>query len=249
MSVDITLWDETFAQKAIPAFRCPTCNKGTLTLAKDSLRVVESSLSQRARDHEGWDPEWVEERFSMLLSCTATSCGELVVVSGDTVLREEEDEEFGQVWNSHLRPRAMYPAPYIIEIAEQVPERVSSELRQSFQLFWSDLNAAANRMRTSLERALDEKGVKKYNKTGKRVSLPLAQRITLFEKEYGKEFSDIFTALRHVGNLGTHAGVSRTALLNAYELYEHALSEIFGKRKEKLAAISRKLIKTKGKMK
>ena len=104
-------------------------------------------------------------------------------------------------------------------------------------------------MRTSLERALDEKGVKKYNKTGRRVSLPLAQRITLFEKEHGTEFSDIFTALRHVGNLGTHAKVSRTALLNAYELYEHALSEIFGNKKRKLAAMSKKLIKTKGKVK
>lgn len=30
---------------------------------------------------------------------------------------------------------------------------------------------------------------------------------------------------RHVGNLGTHANVSRVALLTAYEVYEHALGD------------------------
>jgi hypothetical protein len=220
-----------------------------LTLIKDGLKVIESGRSKLGKADDAWEPDWIEERFSSLLTCSHATCRELVVVSGDTVIVEEEDEDYGRHWTSHLRPRSMFPAPYIIELVPEVPSPVKIELEQSFQLFWADLNAAANRLRTSLERALDEIGIKKYNKTGKRVSLPLASRITSFEKQYGNEFSEIFTALRHVGNLGTHANVSRVALLTAYEVYEHALGELFGKRKKKITARSKKLVKSRGKMK
>lgn len=249
MTVDVTLWQETFAQNRFPPLRCPTCQKGTLALIKDGLKVIESDRSKLATSHEAWEPDWIENRFSAFLTCSHTNCRELVVVSGDTVVVEEDDDEFGRHWASHLRPRSMFPAPYVIELVPEIPDSVKHELEQSFQLFWADLNAAANRLRTSLERALDEIGIKKYNKTGKRVSLSLASRITLFEKQHGNEFSSIFTALRHVGNLGTHANVSRVALLTAYEVFEHALSELFGKRKKKIAALSKKLVRAKGKIK
>jgi Domain of unknown function (DUF4145) len=183
------------------------------------------------------------------LECSGAACGELVIVSGDTVVDEEEDEEYGRRWASQLRPRSMFPAPYIIELPQEVPDSVRHELEQAFALFWVDLNASANRMRTSLERGLDEVGIKKFNKTGKRISLALGQRIKLFEKIKGADLSEIFTALRHVGNLGTHASVSRTALLTAFTLYEHALAEWFGGHKKKIAAMSKKLVKSKGKMK
>jgi hypothetical protein len=122
-------------------------------------------------------------------------------------------------------------------------------LRQAFLLFWADLNGAANRLRTSVERVMDALKIKRFNKTGKRISIPLAQRIKIFENEYGTEFSDIFTALRHVGNLGTHAEVTRTALLSAFEVYEHALNELFGKHKKKIEKLSKNLVKGKGKLK
>lgn len=249
MAVDVTLWAETFAQKELPAFRCPECKKGTLAAVAGTLKVVESDLSRRAKQLDGWEPDWTEERFSIFLKCSLATCGEISVMSGDTVIVEEVDPDYRQVWASHLRPRSIYPAPPIISLPSEIPDSVERELQQSFQLFWADMNGAANRLRTSLERVLDELGTKKYNKKGKRVSIPLAQRISLFEKEHGPEFSEIFTALRHVGNLGTHANVTRTALLTAFEVYEHALSELFGKHKKKIAAMSKKLIKSKGKLK
>jgi hypothetical protein len=248
MPVDVTLWAESFSQDEFPSFRCPTCQKGTLTLVSDSLKVVESERSKRARrEVDDWEPDWTEERFSALLKCSTSTCGELVVVSGDTQVNEEYYH--GQAWASNLRPRSIFPAPYIIALPPEVPGKVAKELQQAFQLFWVDLNASANRLRTSLERLLDKMGIKKFNKTGKRISIPLAQRIKLFETGHGTEFSDIFTALRHVGNLGTHATVTRTALLTAFEVYEHALNELFGKHKKKIAELSKKLVKAKGKIK
>ncbi|MFK4537290.1 hypothetical protein ABIF96_003081 [Bradyrhizobium ottawaense] len=249
MTVNIAHWTETFSRDQVPPFRCPTCNQGTLVEVKDSRKLVQSQLSRRARSHEDWDPSWVEERFTLLLECSVAACGELVVVSGDTVVDEEEDDERGRVWASQLRPRSMFPAPYIIELPKEIPDTVRSELEQAFALFWVDLNACANRLRTSLERGLDEAGIKKFNRTGKRISLPLGLRIKHFETANGADLSEIFTALRHVGNLGTHATVSRTALLTAFTLYEHALAEWFGGHKKKIAAMSKKLVKSKGKLK
>lgn len=249
MTVNVAHWTETFSQGQLPPFRCPTCHHGTLVEVKESRKLVQSERSRRGHSHEDWDPTWIEERFTLLLECSASSCGELVVVSGDTVLDQVEDEDGRWVWASQLRPRSMFPAPYIIELPREVPDAVRYELEQAFALFWIDLNASANRLRTSLERGLDEVGIKKFNKTGKRISIPLAQRIKLFEKAKGADLSEIFNALRHVGNLGTHASVSRTALLTAFTLYEHALAEWFGGHKKKMAAIAKKLVKSKGKMK
>src|SRR5262245_58690417 len=169
MTVNIAHWRETFSQRELPPFRCPTCHQGTLVEVKDSGKLIQSKLSKRTRSHEDWDPSWVEERFSLLLECSVGICGELVVVSGDTVVDEEENEEFGRVWMSQLRPRSIFPAPYIIELPKEIPDSVRQELEQAFALFWRDLNASANRLRTTLERGLDEAGVKKYNRTGKRV--------------------------------------------------------------------------------
>jgi hypothetical protein len=250
MSVDVTLWGESFSQEEFPPFRCPTCQKGTLTMVANSLKVEGSERSKRARrEGEFWEPEWTEERFSALMECSSAACGELVVVSGDTEINEQADQDYGRVWASHLRPRSIFPAPHVIALPLEIPGEIEKELQQAFQLFWVDLNASANRLRTSLERLLDNVGIKRFNKTGKRVSIALAQRIKLFETEHGTEFSDIFTALRHVGNLGTHSTVSRTALLTAFEVYEHALNELFGKHKKKIAGLSKKLIKAKGKIK
>lgn len=249
MAVNIAHWAETFSQSGLPPFRCPTCNQGSLTEAKGTRKLIQSERSKKARAHEDWDPTWVQERFSLFLQCSNADCGELVVVSGDTTIDEEEDVDLRRVWVSQLRPKSMYPAPYIIELPEEIPDEVRSELEQAFALFWSDLNASANRLRTSLERGLDVVGIKKFNKTGKRVSIPLARRIALFETAKGSDLSGIFTALRHVGNLGTHASVSRTALLTAFTLYEHALAELFGGRKKKIAELTKKLVKSKGKIK
>jgi hypothetical protein len=250
MPVDVTLWAESFSQDEFPSFRCPTCQKGTLTLVPDSLKIVETERSKRAfQDSDDWDPDWTENRFSALLTCSSSKCGELVVVSGDTEVVEEDDEKFRRVWAYHPRPRSIFPAPYIIALPPEVPADVERELQQAFLLFWADLNASANRLRTSLERVMDALKIKRFNKSGKRISIPLAQRIKIFEQEYGTEFSDIFTALRLVGNLGTHADVARTALLSVFEIYEHALNELFGKHKKKIEKLSKKLVKGKGKIK
>src|SRR5690606_8894489 len=129
-----------------------------------------------------FSPDWVQEVFTTMLKCDNPLCGETIAVSGRVIVDfdyvyNENDEPAGE-WGSYLRPVSMYPAPPIFTISKSFPDAVKSELRLAFQLFWTDLSTSASRLRTSLERVLDERGVAttELDQKGKAQRLSLAQR-------------------------------------------------------------------------
>jgi hypothetical protein len=249
MAVDQTLWGESFSRYAVPPFRCPTCHQGTLGLNKEAM-IEEATHSSAAHSHEAWEPDWVSERFTLFLKCSVSKCGEFVAVSGDTSVEQVEDEELGYVYESLLRPKSMFPAPRIIELPEGTPVEVVKEIDLAFQLFWSDRGACATKIRTSVERLMDHFGCAKYrriNKTaskpGKLLRLDLFSRIERFIISTGSVVhQDHLHALRVVGNLGTHeSDISRADILSAFEVYEHALAELIGKKSKQIAKLAKKL--------
>jgi hypothetical protein len=251
MPVDLKLWSATYNQGALPAWPCPECKDGRLSATDKSVKVFEPAYSKAAHGHEAWDPDWVTQRFLAVLKCSNAKCGEIVIVSGDTEMVEDYDDEFGHVVTSQLRPQSVFPAPHIINIPEETPREISKELRLAFQLFWSDLGASATRLRTSAERLLDNFGIAKTridSKRKRRVFLALASRIEIFKKK-NPEHAEGLEALRHVGNLGTHSNVSRQSILAGFEVYEEGLAEIYGRRSKKIAKLRKKLIKGRGKIK
>ena len=161
MPVDLKLWSATFSQGSLPAWPCPECDNGRLAATEKSVRVIEPAYSKRAHDHESWEPDWVIERFLAILKCSDAKCGEIVIVSGDTEIVEDYDDDFGHVVSSQLRPQNIFPAPHIISVPAETPREVAKEIKLAFQLFWSDLGASATRLRTSAERLLDDFGIAK----------------------------------------------------------------------------------------
>jgi hypothetical protein len=126
---------------------------------------------------------------------------------------------------------------------------VRKDINLAFQLYWSDLGASANRLRTSVERMLDTFGIpRSVTVNNKKKFRPLASRIDLFTQQK-TQFKDSLDALRLVGNLGTHATIDRQSLLAAFSVFEDALAEIFGNRSKKAKDLTKKLIKGKGKLK
>ena len=246
-----TLWEETFSRNEIPLFKCPNCNKGTLALHKTPI-IEEPQFSVAAHNHDAWDPEWVSERFILMLKCSIAKCGELVAVSGETSVEQVDDEEFGYVYESMLRPKSMYPAPHIVQLPTDTPRWVKNELELAFQIFWADTGACATKIRTSVERLMDHFGVAKFKrvktsktpgKPGKLVRLDLYSRIERFIANTGSlVHQDHLHALRVVGNLGTHEGeISRTHILEAFEVYEHALEELIAKKSKQISKLAKKL--------
>ena len=80
MSITRTIWINSFTVKNIPEWVCPTCSKGVLVGEKKGIKIIESVLSLKARDHDDWDPDWMGGSFGGTLKCNNEKCGELVVI-------------------------------------------------------------------------------------------------------------------------------------------------------------------------
>jgi hypothetical protein len=246
VAFDRELWNETFSRGNVPTFQCPRCSKGTLHFDTKQFWKVEPKYSADEHDHVDWDPWWVTERFTMFLKCGAVKCGEVVVVSGSTVIEEVEDEEGRMTLESLLAPTLMVPAPPIIQVPPDTPKVVQGELQLAFQLFWADLGASATKIRTSVERLMDHFKIAKFKRAnGKLRAIPLYSRIEAFITKNGKMVhKDHLHALRVVGNLGTHSNAAtRSDVLEAFQVYEHALDELIGKKSAVIEKLAKKLKK------
>jgi len=242
-------WSGSYDRTNLPRFHCPRCSKGRLHARQDYVEA-QPQYSKDECNHPDWEPGWDVERFHMTMQCNESVCGEIVVISGDITVAEYYDGEIDS-WAlvALLRPRSFFPAPPIIVCPKEVPALVVDQLKVSFQLFWVDLNACANRLRISVELLLDHFGIPRttITKKAKQERLDLHGRIAIFDKT-SPEHAPTLTALRLIGNLGSHGeDVNREALLDAFEIYEHSLAELCGQRSARIDQLRKKLIASKGK--
>ncbi len=245
MAIDRFLWQKSVDEEFSESYPCPRCPKGYVRRGENPVVLIEPHHSIREHSSEEWDPDWIRMSFTTMLTCDNASCGELVAVSGRASVDpyeeyNDEGESIDSGYNTVLRPVSMFPAPPLFPIPRSFPKKVQEELRLAFQLFWADLSASTSRLRTSLERVLDAKGIATGipDKNGKLRRLSLFDRIDLFEKaSQDTEIAESMTALRVVGNLGTHGDeVTQGDYFDLLEVYEDTLTEIFEQRKAELKA-------------
>lgn len=238
-SFDRSIWLESYDRHALPKFPCPRCKRGSLIADVCKLQVVEPQFSKSIHKDSGWDPEWESERFSLIFMCDEAPCGEICFAIGDTVVEESLPEVDRYSYSRRLRPRAFSPSLCMFRIPEPVPYRISLEIKKSFALYWTDLNAAANRLRASVEKTL--KHQESLAETQQLRSLSKPKNLITLIKQFGTdnaEDSEALNALRMIGSLGSNGSeVHREPLLNAYEKYEASLVELYGKRNKQLRDI------------
>jgi hypothetical protein len=76
--------------------------------------------------------------------------------------------------------------------------------------------------------------------------LTLHERIERFRRD-DVAAGRALMAVKWIGNEGSHGGrLDKKDLLDGFELLEHALSEVFGRRSKRLAAIERRITRRKG---
>ncbi|MEP9390378.1 DUF4145 domain-containing protein [Mesorhizobium sp. KR9-304] len=240
MAKNRPLWVQYFDPDAIPDLPCPECRRGNLMLDKKNLLIKTPDHPDHIRNHPDWEPDWDNGIFTCVLVCGSKKCGSSVTMSGNYVwvpgyIAELDTDGF----MPFLEPKTMYPGSPLIEIPKQTPASVADAIKQSFVAYWGDRGAAANRLRISVERIMDEESIPAKG--------TLFDRIELFGKKHTAE-KDTLDALRKVGNLGSHDGeVSREALLDAYEAYQYWLSNFYEAYPKHIAGIVKKLNSTKGK--
>lgn len=241
-----------FGKESAPDWICPTCEKGILRIKKNTFHDEELRHSREAHSHEDWEPEWIRYVFTCILVCTNEKCKEAVVCTGtgsvDWDIIEDIDGAPDQVYSDFFIPRHFEPHLRLFSIPDNCPKSVSDLLNESFKLFFSSPNAAANNVRAAIEELLTELKIKRFSTAnGKRRFISLHQRISLLPAKYA-QFKDMILAIKWLGNAGSHghAEVTMDDVMDAYELTEHILEEIYETKSKKLKAIAKKVNKKKG---
>lgn len=227
------LWYRLIERESFPGLPCPRCINGKLKLVKDGLKVSEPRYSKEHINHPDWEPDHTIVRWIATLRCDEKPCGEIVHMMGDTDWVEVEEELPGghnmYAIQELLRIQAVFPAPPLFRISENVPYKVKEQLDLSFRMYWTDVSACVARIRTSVEALLDHQKVPKERMTKKKKlrRMNLKERIDAFTAE--ADHQDQLQGLRNIGNLGTHGtdDVVDTDLYDAIDVLEHVLTGIY----------------------
>jgi hypothetical protein len=234
----------------IPAFSCPSCAKGQLCLVEDSLIYSETARSRRNQAFDESGPEDLEYTFNAALTCNDKSCGETVRVTGKG--SPEETEAYDQDGYPYLdledrfTPLFFHPALMLFQPPRDTPDVVVAQLKRSFQLFFCDPSAAANRLRSAIEYLLTELRVQKsVSGRGSRL-LSLHERISKVPNKY-QAHTDLFLAVKWLGNAGSHRnGLKADDILDGYEITEHVLTELYQNKAIYVRTIAEQINRRKG---
>jgi hypothetical protein len=227
-----------FPVDEIPRFPCPHC-EGRLRLTGD-VRIHRSAATAWVATQAWSDLAQIEDEFHATLTCENAECGQVVGMLG--AVRYTTDHDAGRpVSRELLEPKSFFPAPALISIPNNTPPGVIREIRNAFSIAWIDPNAAAHRLQVSAEYIMDDFGIPEVV-SGQRVSLD--RRISLFgETDMAtRTHADTFRALRTLGDTRAHGGeVDWATLLDALEIFESALEDLYGDKANMVAAAHKRL--------
>lgn len=233
-------------------WQCPTCNKGILKGKEGSFLYTESKSSLDAHKHDDWEPEWIEYTYSCQFICTNPACEDTVVNLGTGSVDYDPTYDShgvpeGIQYFAYFQPKYFQPHLNIFKIAKNTPDDIKESINESFKLFFASPPSSANHLRIALEKLLDFLKVKRFEtKKGKRLLINLHRRIDLLPAKYSN-FKDLFFAIKWLGNTGSHSNkINIDDVMDAYDIFENILDELFDNRTEKTKRIAKQINKSKG---
>lgn len=232
-SMNKTFSSQYFGKDSMPKWPCPSCEDGRVLLQKDSFQSGYDATTKREGNEIYFEPEHYRSVFTCMLECDV--CRESVAVGGtggtERYVNECGPDEIGDYYT----PTFFQPALQIIDLRNvtRLPDKIRGALEKSFPLFWCDYDACANRLRTTVESLLDELGVPRTEMQAnklRRISLhSRIARISVDSIPQIDVVKPMLLAVKWIGNDGSHQleGISREDLINAYEMLEHCLIQIY----------------------
>ncbi len=243
-----------FTRNAVPEWRCPTCDVGTLALVGDDSLVSRDTMKTiKDRNDPEWEPDWDRMVFTCIFVCSNADCRESVCCSGSGHVSTFEyyDDDEGRdcrVEEEIYYPRYFNPPLFLMNIPEKCPHSVRQHLCESFSLFFADKGAALNCARAAVEELMTELGVKRFESIrSKRRRIMLHRRIELLQSKYDA-LKEILLAVKWLGNAGSHSGdpVGDEDVIAAYTLLEHVLSSLYDGKERELRDMARRINRRKG---
>jgi hypothetical protein len=166
-------------------------------------------------------------RFTAHLKCDFAGCGETATLAGNYLRSWVSDGTDEGLTETSYQALSIIPSPLPFRVAPRVPRAIQEVIAEVGTLFWSDHEAAANRVREVIEAILTDLGVPTLHPSGKSMNLHL--RIDSFRKMDGKwaEQADIVEAVKWIGNEGTHDTLTRDDVLDAFDMLETVVEDIY----------------------
>lgn len=230
--MDRAAWAEWISY---PSWPCPTCQRGRLRLKHGSDYSSTSRSEHRSRQDEHYNHDERLDRFTGHLVCDHMPCGETATFAGDIcTLRTFRDGSEDHLDTSY-RARSIVPSPLPFPLGPKVPKALSALIREAAALYWLDQAAAVSRVREAIEAILSDLGAPERSPGGKR--LHLHGRIIAFRAlgdGQWDEQADIIEAAKWIGNDGTHETVSRDAALDAFEMLETVIDDLYVRSRQAL---------------
>ncbi len=210
---------------------CPRCQKGKLKDYKTdvSSEIIDSQIENNFGPNGVVCPD-ATLRVTAHLKCS--KCDDVAIMCYERIEDvRHTDEEGNEIFE--IVPLFYHPAPPLIHIPTSCPSPVADVIKQSFSLYWVDLASCANKIRVALEVLMDHYQIDH--------NLSLHQRIRTFEATHFK-ISKYMLAAKWIGNSGSHrADVTRNSILDAYELLEYILEQLFNDKERSLDELSARI--------
>ena len=252
MRIDRDLWRPHWQEGEYPSLSCPNCS-APLNFDDDSLAVRMSAHNIQLVDQT--DIEHALAGFSAWLVCGHSKCSQAVAVSGYCTYRYAYDHE-GKTIKQRVppfSPKSLLPAPPLITFDSDVLfyklsriEPIRDVLRVSFDLFWLDGEACANRLRLALELILKDWGFPPTDADEKFITLH--NRIDNWHARYGAlTVATSLMAIKWLGNIASHeTGIPRDRLLDAYEIFSRLLKRLYPPDEHDIDQLADEIVKSKG---
>ena len=145
-----------------------------------------------------------------------------------------------------LRPTTIHPSPRVIPVSDDIPTQILDALEESFKLLWVSHDACAAQLRFVIEVMMDHERIPREAEGGG--FIPLERRIQMWHELYGaRSIMKALTAVKWIGNVGIHErGMSRSELLDAYEILDRTLRTIFPRDERHIDSMIDKIIESRG---
>ncbi len=226
---------------AIPSWPCPACQNGTYRIVSKTIQVTESRAERLSQSDPSANHDDMLDRFVAHMKCDAPNCGETGTIAGNrNTFRFWVPDENDYRSEVSYEALSVIPSPLPFKIPPKVPRPIELKVREAATLFWTDQKAAASRVREAIEAILTDFGIPEHNDKGGPIWLDT--RIKLFrELDDGKwaEQADLIEAAKWIGNLGTHDTVTRDEALDAFEMLETVIEDVFVRARHKVLAKAR----------
>ena len=232
---DVTFERGGMGEPVFPRWPCPDCGEsrqGRLQLRPNSIHYAAAAGVHAGIEGgylERWDDYGV---FAATMVCDSAGCQAGVVILGDYNVTGSI-EIFGRSYEDDMGRKFtikfVHKSPPLITIPQTTPEPIAEAVRRSFPLYWSDARACAGSVRIAIEETTDHLVPRPVRPSG--APVPLRQHLNNMRTshpQHGNHIDAFLVIVEKLGNPGAHGeSVDRDRLLDAYELLEIELGEIF----------------------